>query len=378
MEREASPLGPGTVRPARVRYAAAAGDPPSVFRGEAGISVPPAEIGTTDDVRDSSAPQKSEASNAIGDRSAFADGRTYHGGTDLRESSTESGASAGGPRPEVTRPAGREYALQSGTAVPRAARAATRDAERSGDPGQGTHHRGPMADPVPYAAPTRPADDQKGPSPGTGEPSAGRGRKDGAHLPAFTADGTEVPDPRLLLQFLLVLGFRRVRPGNVLEHPVRRALHVAVAADPGLDLAGCAAATGANRETLRYHLALLVCCGKVVEETRSGSVRYFPHDPALTPVRRALLHALRNESLAPMLIAIRNAPGIPRHELANRLGVAGPSVTRQVQRLSEDGLVERDRCGRATCYRLTPDCIAAFGPLRATVPDAPVSGRVAA
>ena len=151
---------------------------------------------------------------------------------------------------------------------------------------------------------------------------------------------TETPDPLLLLRFLLVLGFRRVRPGNVLEHPLRRGLHAAIGADPGLDLAGCAAATGANRETLRYHLALLVCCGKVVEETRSGSVRYFPHDPALTPVHRALLHALRNESLAPMLAAVRDAPGISRGDLADRLGVAGPSVTRQVQRLIEEGLVE--------------------------------------
>ncbi len=359
-------------------HAAGTGDSSSASRGGAGASVAPTRAGTTNGVRAAPAPLQSEASTAVGDRSGFADGHTYHGGADLPESSAESGASAGGPRPEVTRPAGREYALQSGTAAPRAARAATRDAERSGDPGQGTHHRGPMADPVPYAAPTRPADEQKGPAPGTGEPSAGRGRKDGAHLPTITADGTEVPDPRLLLQFLLVLGFRRVRPGNVLEHPVRRTLHVAIAADPGLDLAGCAAATGANRETIRYHLALLVCCGKVVEETRNGSVRYFPHDPALTPVRRALVHALRNESLAPMLLAIRVAPGISRHELADRLGVAGPSVTRQVQRLIEDGLVESERCGRSTCYRLTPDCVAAFGPSLTAGPDAPASGRVAA
>ena len=358
--------------------AARAGGSSSVSLGEAGPSVAPTEIGAKDSVRGASASPKTEASTAVGDRSAFAGGRAYRGGTDPRESFAESGASADGPRPAVTHTASREYALPSGPALPRAAHAAARGAERSGEPGQGAHHRGPMADPVPYAAPTRPADEQKGPAPGTGEPSAGRGRKDGTHLPAFTADGTEVPDPRLLLQFLLVLGFRRVRPGNILEHPLRRTLHAAIGADPGLDLGGCAAATGANRETLRYHLALLVCCGKVMEETRNGSVRYFLHDSSLTPVRRALVHSLRNESLAPMLAAIRDAPGIPRHGLADRLGVAGPSVTRQVQRLIDDGLVESERCGRSTCYRLTPDCVAAFGPSITTVPDAPVSGRVAA
>ena len=240
------------------------------------------------------------------------------------------------PRPEVSHAPGRPYAVQSETAGFRAARAraaaaaATEGRERP-DSHDGGPHRGPPPTPAPEAVPARPSHE-----PG----DSGRGRKDGTHLPVPTTGETETPDPLLLLRFLLVLGFRRVRPGNVLEHPLRRRLHAAIGAEPGLDLAGCAAATGANRETLRYHLALLVCCGKVVEETRSGSVRYFPHDPALTPVHRALLHALRNESLAPILAAVGTAPGISRSDLAERLGVAGPSVTRQVQRLIEDGLVE--------------------------------------
>ncbi|MEN6516812.1 MAG: winged helix-turn-helix transcriptional regulator [Methanospirillum sp.] len=215
---------------------------------------------------------------------------------------------------------------------------------------------------MPYAVPTRSAHEQNGPEPGTQGASAGRGRKDATHLPVLVTDETSALDPVLLLRFLLVLGFRRVRPGNVLEHPLRRALHAAIVADPGLDLAGCAAATGANRETLRYHLAFLVCCGKVAEETRSGSVRYFSHDPALTPIRRALLHALRNESLAPTLAGIRDAPGISRQVLADRLGVTGPSVTRQVQRLIEDGLVQAERFGRSQCYRLTEACRSALEP----------------
>lgn len=357
-------------------HAAAAGGSLAAPRSDTGAPAIQADNGARAGVRAAPAPHQSAAPAVVGARSAFAGGRAYRGGTALRESSAGSGAPASGPG--VTRTAGRDYPVQSGTGTPRVARPTDGGAERSGDPGQGTHHRGPPADPVPFAAPTRPADEQKGPAPGTGEPSAARGRKDGAHPPTFTSDGTGVPDPRLLLQFLLVLGFRRVRPGNVLEHPLRRTLHAAIGAEPGLDLAGCAAATGANRETIRYHLALLVCCGKVVEESRSGSVRYFPHDPCLTPVRRALHHALRNESLAPMLAAIRDAPGLSRQELAERLRVSGPSATRQVQRLIEDGLVERERRGRWTCYRLTPGCTDAFGPSLAVVPDVPAPGRVAA
>lgn len=367
--------------------AAGDGGPSTVSRGGVDGSVGQTDARATDRLRGVSASHQTRALSAVVDRSAFAGGLAYRGGTGLRDSGLESGASAGGPRPEVTHPVNREYVPRSGTVVPRTVRGSAGDGGTGRDGGTegpaprdcGGHGPPGTANPVPYAAPTRPADEPKGPAPGTKEPANGRNRKDGTHPTAVTGDGTETPDPRLLLQFLLVLGFRRVRPVNVLEHPLRRALHIAIGADPGLNLAGCAAATGANRETLRYHLALLVCCGKVTEETRSGSVRYFPHDPVMTPVRRALVHALRNESRASTLSVIREVPGISRHELADRLGLAGPSVTRQVQRLIEDGLVERERCGRSTCYRLTPDCAAAFGLSLATgIESVPAPDRAAA
>lgn len=281
----------------------------------------------------------------------LAGGRGYRADSDLPPRLSERSASTREPWPEITRIPARTDVLQPQAAL---VRGVPGGAARGGEPEPvdppGGHHRGSPADPMPYAAPTRAPHEQNGSESGA---QGGRGRKDAPHLPVPVAEGTGTPDPILLLRFLLVLGFRRVRPANVLEHPLRRALHASVRSDPGLDLAGCAAATGANRETLRYHLALLVCCGKVTEEARFGSVRYFPHDPALTPGCRALLHALRNESLAPILVAIRDAPGISRQELADRLGVTGPSVSRQVSRLIEDGLVRAGRCGRSQCYRLT-------------------------
>jgi predicted transcriptional regulator len=193
----------------------------------------------------------------------------------------------------------------------------------------------------------------------------GRGRR-GTPTPLVfvETDGT-IPDPLLLLRLLLFLGYRRARPGMLLDHPVRRDLVSAIAADPGLGLADCAAATGTNHETLRYHLAILVCSGKVLEETRNGSVGYFPNDPTLTPIRRAILHLRRNPSLAPAIQHIRDAPGISRREMTALLGVAGPSVTRQVQRLAREGLVESRGCGLSQGYWLTPECEEAFAAIAA-------------
>ncbi|HIH02799.1 MAG TPA: MarR family transcriptional regulator [Methanoregulaceae archaeon] len=230
--------------------------------------------------------------------------------------------------------------------------------------------RGPPA--LPAAAPVRTGLEPL--SQGPGESGGGRGRRDLPALPSTAETNDGVPDPLLLLRFLLFLGYRRIRPGNVLDHPMRRDLASAIMADPGLDLAGCVAVTGANRETLRYHLALLVCAGKVMEETRNGSVRYFPHDPTLTSSHRAVLHLDRNPSLAPLLHHIRDEPGISRKDLAERLGVAGPSVNRQVQRLVDEGLVERRRCGQSQRYWLTPDAARAFATI--AMAEAPHDGVI--
>ncbi|MEN6342329.1 MAG: winged helix-turn-helix transcriptional regulator [Methanospirillum sp.] len=242
----------------------------------------------------------------------------------------------------------------------------TARAPRPGGAGQDGTHGGPRPqnagrergppDP-PAAAPVRtglePVDRSKDES--------GRGRRGVPAFPLPVASEVDTPDPLLFLRFLLFLGYRRLRPGNLLDHPLRQSLYAAIRADPGLDLAGCVAATAANRETLRYHLALLVCGGKVLEETRNGSVRYFPHDLALSPVRRAVIHLDRSPGLAPALHHIRDTPGIPRRELAARLGVAGPTVTRQVQRLVDEGLVENRGSGLSQGYWLTPECADALG-----------------
>ena len=280
-------------------------------------------------------------------------------------------AARGGPHPAVSPTPEHRHAGRLAGEV-RAARSGRADG--AGDDGtRGDHRsrngegrRGPPSFPAsaPVAAPARIGLEPPGP----GESGGGRGRKGDLPLSAPTGSDGGAPDPILLLRFLLFLGYRRIRPGNVLDHPVRRDLSAAVAADPGLDLAGCVAATGANRETLRYHLSLLVVSGKVTEETRNGSVRYFPHDPALTPVHRAVLHYRRTPSLAPLLNHIRDAPGISRRELAARLDLAGPTVTRQVQRLVDEGLVEPRRCGRSQRYWLTPPCTEAFAAVEAVGP----------
>ncbi len=272
------------------------------------------------------------------------------------------------PGPEVSQIPGGPHAGRSvkGTAAVRTAGGRGHGGTQGyPSPQRGNGRRGEPACPAPVPVARtglEPSTSGSG-APETG--GSGRSRKESPSLPVPMDSEDGVPDPLCLLRFLLFLGFRRIRPGNVLEHPVRRSLYAAIATDPGLDLGGCVSATGVHRETLRYHLCLLTCSGKIVEETRNGSVRFFAHTAALTPVHRAVLHLHRNPSLAPMLDHIRDAPGISRLELAERLGIAGPSVTRQVQRLIDEELVEPRRCGRFQRYWLTPQCAGVFATIEA-------------
>lgn len=206
--------------------------------------------------------------------------------------------------------------------------------------------------PPPAAAPVRTGFEPPGPV--TGED--GRGRR-GLTLPVQTGmTEATIPDPCLFLRFLLYLGYRRLRPNNLLDHPVRRELVRVITEEPGLALADCVTITGINRETLRYHLALLVHGGRILEEMRNGSVRYFPRDPVLTPVRRAVIHLDRTKGLGTTLRIIGERPGIPRRELAVLLGISGPSVTRQLQRLEKMKLVENRGIGKKQGYWLSPAC----------------------
>lgn len=317
------------------------------------------------------APTGTTAVDLAADGARHGPGTGAHAATGVREQADRAGvppdrgAGAGTPGPRrdtvpTVRPSpSGQYAYRTGVA------AGTTSATESGAAGHGGtrgeprpqnagQQRGPPD--TPAAAPVRaglePIDRSKD--------EGGRGRRGLPTFPLPMESEDGVPDPLLFLRFLLFLGYRRVKPGNLLDHPVRRELADAIVADPGLDLAGCVAATGAHRETLRYHLALLVCGGKILEETRNGSVRYYPHDPFLTPVHRAVIHLEQNPSLAPALHHIRDRPGIPRRELAAFLGIAGPSVTRQVQRLVDESLVENRGSGLSQGYWLTPACADAF------------------
>ncbi len=154
---------------------------------------------------------------------------------------------------------------------------------------------------------------------------------------------------------LLLGGFRRISKKNVLEHDARQVIYQAITATPGIDVKTLTAMTGINENTLRYHVDRLSSTGKISCFARPGVVRYFQNQGAYSPFEHVVFHYLRTDTPRGILWLLYQHPGLTRQHLADALAIAGPSVTRQMDNLTEDGLVENRSPGRSNHYYLTAE-----------------------
>ncbi|KUG14071.1 transcriptional regulator, arsr family [hydrocarbon metagenome] len=159
---------------------------------------------------------------------------------------------------------------------------------------------------------------------------------------------------------LLFGGYRRVSRKNVLGHATRSTLYREIVRRPGSDAATLAEATGTNENTLRYHLMKLVETGTIITFVRPGVVRYFPNQGRYSPFEQVLIHYILNDTPCAILQFLSHCPGMTRQELANALDISGPSVSRQMEGLIADGVVENRSDGRSNHYFLTKDACRAL------------------
>ena len=159
----------------------------------------------------------------------------------------------------------------------------------------------------------------------------------------------------LPLNMLLFGGFRRISKKNVLEHDARHVIYQAITATPGIDVKTLTAMTGINENTLRYHLDRLVATGKITCFTRPGVVRYFQNQGAYSRFEHMVFHYLRTETPREILWLLYQHPGLTRQHIADALMISGPSVTRQMDNLTGDGIVENRFPGRSNHYYLSTE-----------------------
>jgi len=173
-----------------------------------------------------------------------------------------------------------------------------------------------------------------------------------------------VPDPasasfplQSLFPFtmLLIGGYRRISKKNVLDHDARHVIYHTITATPGIDVKTLTDRTGINENTLRYHLDRLVATGKISCFTRPGVVRYFQNQGAFSLFEHTVFHYLWTDTPRGIIGLLYQHPGLTRQHIADALAISGPSVTRQMDNLIEDGIVENRFPGRSNHYYLTAE-----------------------
>jgi DNA-binding MarR family transcriptional regulator len=166
--------------------------------------------------------------------------------------------------------------------------------------------------------------------------------------------------PLFPFSILLFGGYRRITKKNVLEQDARSTLHQAITNNPGIDVPTLAGITGLNENTLRYHLVKLIANGKVTYLVKTGVIRHFLNQGAYSLYEQVFLHYLWSETPRKILQLLRRTPGLTRQQISDSLGISGPSVTRQMDHMREDRVIENRFPGRSNHYYLTDEAMTIF------------------
>ena len=149
---------------------------------------------------------------------------------------------------------------------------------------------------------------------------------------------------------LIIRGYRRISRKNILEHESRLILYKMICLNPGLDLKSLAQLCGLNEHTLKYHLDQIVTSGYVSVHCSGGGKHYFENHGAYSGLQQTLLSRLNEGGSGKILTIVRDNPGISRGEIALELGVSGPVISRSMQTLIEEGLINQVTDGKYRRY----------------------------
>jgi hypothetical protein len=142
----------------------------------------------------------------------------------------------------------------------------------------------------------------------------------------------------VLVKFLLIPLFTRLRRDGLLDNAVRARLYERVRVEPGIHLAELVDYAAIGEGATRHHLDQLVKHRLLVRLEEEKFVRYFAAGevPPEVARREAILHA---GSLREVYDLYCREPRLTLREAGARLGLSAPSVHRAKKRLENAGLL---------------------------------------
>jgi len=161
------------------------------------------------------------------------------------------------------------------------------------------------------------------------------------------------------------LRYSRYDDSDPLEHEDRATAFEAIDDSPGVYLTELSEQTGVTLSTLRHHVRVLEREDLIVAARVRGRRRFYP---AYTEDVE-LAAAMNDEATAAVVDALARLGAASVSELADAVDRDASTLTYHLQRLEADGLVVRERDGRAIVNRLAPEARDALAPLRESGAD---------
>jgi predicted transcriptional regulator len=158
------------------------------------------------------------------------------------------------------------------------------------------------------------------------------------------------PELFLAIKLWAYLGFRQVSGANVLDQDVRARIYEYIRSNPGIHMRGLSSEMSIRMGTLRYHLGVLRHTHKIAVSEDQATIRFYENSGTYSPEEQQIHKHIRNPTTRKILAILLDRPVATRQDIADAVGISGPSVSWHMKRLEEDNLVLSRREGRMVSY----------------------------
>jgi predicted transcriptional regulator len=142
---------------------------------------------------------------------------------------------------------------------------------------------------------------------------------------------------------------------KILENEHRRKIYAFVKENPGLHMRELQRQLNIPLSTLEYHLDYLEKKEILYLEDDRRYCRYFAEN--LTEYEKILLSALRQHRFREIILIVLSEEIMCFKELSKEIKIADSTLSIYLRYLSEKGILEREKIGLETCYRIAREDI---------------------
>lgn len=161
-----------------------------------------------------------------------------------------------------------------------------------------------------------------------------------------------------LPRFPIIPGYSRYDDSDPLAHDLRQSMHETVTDRPGIHLSALAETLDSSRSNVRYHARVLERERLVECEKVRGRRRLFPLDDS----DQQLAAVQADQAASRLLTAIDQLEPVTVSSLAEAVDRDDSTVSYHLDKLADDGLIEREDDGAAVNIRLAPTARAELTP----------------